>query len=236
MSTFTATLRKLARFFIIFGLVFGGAPGIIIYPEIAVRREWELIEAEVVKVQEHVSRNDDGVSYTYTPTFRFEYHGTTVEKSTHSSSSSYNYAIWSIRQIYYSPKTGHISANDSSDYFMLIFPGVGLMFLIGGIFGLVQDRRWKQKIKKLREVWIRKEGKFAGIQDTKMRINNTPQVRVMVSSSKSVSVSEGTPPNVRYSDIISAKKAYTYTADSVFTVYVDPFNPEEYFVDLDSVH
>ena len=42
-------------------------------------------------------------------------------------------------------------------------------------------------------------------------------------------------PTLWYSDLIYRSYPYCwYTTDTVFTVYVDPENPENYFVDLNS--
>jgi len=140
-NSFVKKLKQSSRFLCFLWVIFL-LFGIFTYQEFEPKMSWELVDAEVIDVVEHVSRDDDGTnSFTYTPTFRFEYHGQVMEKSTQGSSSAYHYRVGSTRQIYYSEKTDRISANSSSDQFLLLPPFIGLILLICWIMGLIKKKK-----------------------------------------------------------------------------------------------
>jgi hypothetical protein len=125
-------------------------------------------------------------------------------------------------------------SDSNSDISHFILPGI---FLIIWIIGYRSKRKRKQKIARLKEIGIKKEGKFVGVRDLiKTRKSKISQVCVTVSFPEKVThTTIGIPQKMLYSDFISTSKADRYTKQNTFTVYIDPLNSEEYFVDLDSV-
>jgi hypothetical protein len=84
---------------------------------------------------------------------------------------------------------------------------------------------------------MKKEGYFAYTKKVLASTDDVSQVYVMLSPHKNTTEKDTTKniEPLRQSDMISESTTKQYTADTTFTVYVDPLNTENYFVDLASV-
>jgi hypothetical protein len=92
-----------------------------------------LLQTEVIAVNQELTENDDGDDYyIYQPTFLFNYQGNSIKKESYNWSTSYNYPIGSMQEVYYSPKLDKIMPNEFAELSVFIFPLIGFILCITG--------------------------------------------------------------------------------------------------------
>jgi hypothetical protein len=208
------------------GVMFTGASYLFLADDIK-SREWPSAPAVVTNVSR--STNSDG-DQMYRPTVEYKVSGVTYQNTSPSSSSS-AVSIGDERTIRYNPNSPSegVIAMSGTDWFIILFPIVGIGLILGSIVGLIKSVRRGKAIKSLKQSGMKLQGIVTNVEQSSQHGSvtitvtaqeHTGQVRMFQSDS----MSGNTFTLLQYQQQPIA-----------MDVYVDPSDPANYYVDLDDV-
>jgi hypothetical protein len=208
------------------GVLFTGVSYLFLADDIK-SREWPSAPAVVTVVNR--STNSDG-DQMYRPTVEYEVGGVTYQKTSPSSSSS-AVSVGDERTIRYNPDSPSegVIAMSGADWFIILFPIVGIGLILGSIVGFIKSVRRGKTINSLKQSGLKLQGIVTNVEQSSQRgsviITVTAQEHAgQVRSFQSDSVSGNTFTLLKYQQQPIA-----------MDVYVDPSDPTNYYVDLDDV-
>lgn len=218
----------------VFGSAFIGA-GAFTYLSSRIDSSWERTQGTVVSV----SRNVGSDSVTYTPVVEYGVNGKDYTVQSNFSSSS-RPAIGSSSEVAYNPNNPADAKLDQSGtgyVFFTLFPLIGLIVVVLGVFSFIKSRKRNKEIKRLLQHGTKITGVITDLQNH--------------SSSRSHGTSRGT-----YKLTVAATtpqgETKHYSSDTVtgavglsltgfqntpvpLDVYIDQLNPNSYYVDVSGI-
>jgi len=218
-------------FMLLFGVIFIGVSFVFIRDDLR-SLGWMAVEGTVAEVAQSTDSEGDTM---YRPTISYSVDGQTYSVTTDYSSSQ-SYDVGSRQTIHYNPETPSdgVLRTNGIGYFIYLFPIVGFSVIIGAIIGFIRDRRRTGQINQLKRSGTKIQGVITDVQSTSGSNGRSN------SSQITVSATDGSG-RVRHfvSDSMSGLGivglADYQTKPVAIDVYLDPTNPEAYYVDLDDI-
>lgn len=225
-------------FLMVIGLVFAGA-GYAMYSQTKIDPHWTRVSGTVSSVKSGISNSSNGGSSTvYTPVVSYQVNGQTYQVASSVSSSHYP-TVGSTKQVAYNPSypnQAKVVGGAGSTALVLVFVVVGLALVVLSPVFFARSLRRSKDINNLQHSGIKLTGVIVDIQS-----NNTSTVNNTGSAYKIV---------VAATDNNGA--AHNYVSDSLtgigglamadfrsnpipIDVYVNPTNPDDYYVDISDV-
>jgi len=141
-------------------------------------------------------------------------------------SSSSHYRVWENVTVYCNENNPTKFAIKSfSNYLMLLFPLTWLLVLYFGGKNLYEDIRRKKLKNKLSQYWLHVEAIISKIKQTGAMVNNIPWCKIIATYDWKIFTSE----------TIYATLKYILKEWDKIDIYIDPINPNDYWMDTDSI-
>jgi hypothetical protein len=227
--------------FLIIGIAFTVA-GIALVNSSKINPDWKRVNGTVVGSTTSFSNGGTSNSTTYTPIIQYTVSGQAYHIAGSTGSSSYP-VKGTPKQVAYDPSSpGHAKqvVSGGARAFFYVFPLAGILVIIGSILGFIRSSRRSHDIGDLMSTGQKIQGVIVDIQSTMM--NTTTNTGGF-----------GNATSASYKVVVAATDAngqvHNYTSDSLqgieglamadfranpipVDVYVDPANPNNYYVDV----
>ena len=216
-------------FLFIFGAIFMSL-GILALKSNKVDPSWTKVTGEIVDSSSHIS---DG-STTYSPVIKYEVGGQSYKVAGSLSSSSYP-NIGEKREVAYNPvrpDQSKVVETASSQWFLYLFPFIGIVCLALTPYLFIRSVKRSSHIKRLMQSGQKLQGVLVDVQSAGN--NKSISYKIVVSASDL----NGTVQNY-VSDTLKgigglAMADFRNTPIPI-DVYIDPTNPQNYYVDIADV-
>ena len=208
-------------FLFFFAIIWLGFYWFLMFPTNLLMFTWMPVNWEVTDIEVH----DSSDGSTYEPTVKYTCGWIMMEQKQWFSSSTY-YNVWENVTVYCNEKNPTKFAIKSvSNYLMLIFPLVWLVILYIAVKHLYEDIKRKKLKNKLSQYWVHIEAIISEIKDTGARMNNIPWYKIVANCDWKIFTSE----------TIYATLKYILKEWDKIEIYMDPINPDDYWMDTDSI-
>lgn len=216
-------------FMLLFGAVFIGVSFLFIGDDLR-SRNWESVSGTIT----HVSQSTDSEGdTTYRPTVAYNVDGQTYTASP-SYSSSQHYTTGDTQTVHYDPSNpseGVIRTNGMG-FFIYIFPIVGVLVIIFGVFGFIRNIRRSGQINHLKSSGTKVQGVVTAVGGSNSSNNNSVQITVSATGPNG-QVHHYQSDSVNGFGVVGL--AEYQTKPVAIDVYIDPIDPSKYYVDLDDI-
>lgn len=216
-------------FLMIFGLSFSGA-GILVFKSLQVDDSWARVQGRVVDASSRIS---DG-STLYAAVVEYEANGSKHKITSGSSSSAYP-SIGSTREVAYDParpNNAKVIEGKGMQALFLLFPAIGALSLILAPILFIRSMRRDSRIKQLQTKGQKLQGVLVDIKSTGGDNSNTYQIEVSATNAAGV-VHNYVSDNL--TGVAGLAMADFRSNPIPIDVYVDPGNPENYYVDISDI-
>ncbi len=216
-------------FLLIFGIIFIGVSWLFVADDFR-SSKWPSIDGTVTNVTR--STDSDG-DVSYRPTVSYTIDGNTYTTA-RSYSSSQSYSVGTPQAVRYNPDnpSDAVIGTHGSGFFVYLFPLVGLGIIILAIVLFIRNIRRTGQINSLKQTGVKLQGIVTGIGSNGSTNNGTAQIIV------SATGPDGQVHHYK-SDAINGLNimgiADYQTKPVAIDVYINPTNPELYYVDLDDI-
>lgn len=213
-------------FLFLFGAVFTGAGGFAL-KSIEVDPDWTRITGEVV---DSSSRTSDG-STTYTPVVKYEVNGQSHRVGSSMSSSSYPH-IGEKRKVAYNPShpdQSKLVESIGSTWWLYLFPLVGIICLALAPYMFIRSAKRSGNINRLMQSGQKLQGIMVDVQSE--GDNNNSGYKIMVSATNLNGVVQNYVSD-SIAGIGGLAMADFRNNPIPIDVYIDPTNPQNYYVDV----
>lgn len=213
-------------FLLLFGAVFAGA-GFFAINSSKVDPNWTRISGEVV---DSSSRISDG-STTYTAVVKYSVNGQEYQ-TTSSFSSSFAPTIGEKREIAYNPSQPNqakVVEGAGATWWLWLFPIIGVAILIIAPVSFIKSLKRSSEINNLMQTGQKLQGILTDIQSAGSNNNNS--YKIVVSATDNT----GTVQNYVSDSIggIGGLAMADFQSNPIpIDVYIDPTNPQNYYVDI----
>ena len=171
-----------------------------------------------------VHEDDDGWD-TYEPVVKYTCGWVTTNKKQWYSSSAH-YRVWEKVTVYCDESNPTKFAIKSFwNYMLLLFPLIWLFILFLGVKSLYKEIKRRKLKRKLSQNWVHIEAIISEIEDTRSRMNNITWYKIIAKCDWRIFTSE----------TIYAALQYILKEWDKIDVYIDPINPDDYWIDTDSI-
>ena len=235
-SGFLSTKRKhfgagSLAILVVAGLVFLGVSAAF-YGDVNIDKNWERIEGSVVS---NTSSTAGDGTVTYVPTVSYVVKGTPYMITSKVGSSSEK-SVGSSAQVAYNPsqpEDAKIVLGSGSKALLAVTSAVGVGLLVAGPVAYIRSRRRGSAINNLMQTGHKVQGILSDLQ-TPSGTNKTPEYRIVVSAP---GLDGATREYVSDSmqGIGGLAMADFRTSPIPIDVYLDPTNPDNYYVDIADV-
>lgn len=233
-TNFKVRRQKFGIGLLIFLILFGAvltAVGIFAYKSMQIDESWTRTQGEVADVSSRIS---DG-STTYTSVIKYEINGKSYQVSSSSGSTSPN--IGEKREVAYNPARPHQSkVSDASSFKLLVmlFPVIGIAMLILAPFLFIKSKKRSNRIKNLMQTGQKLQGILVDIQMMGVSSDNNNTYKIAVSAADSSGkVQNYTSDSL--SGVAGLAMADFQNKPILIDVYVDPGDPQNYYVDISDI-
>jgi len=220
-------------FIVLFGAVFLGV-GLLFVSSQRIDSSWERVDAKVVEVNSHLS---DG-STMYSPVYQYTVDNQSFRVSS-GVSTSWKPDIGGTAEIAFNPADPSEAkvvggSTGMMNLLVLIFPIIGALIIFGSIFGFIRSRKRSRTIDSLKATGHKITGVVVGINSTGAT-NGVQNYKVVVAADDGMSnVRNYTSDNLVGGTGLMAMSNFA-TQSIPIDVYLDPTNPEKYYVDVSDV-
>ncbi len=214
---------------LILGAMFLGIGGIIVASS-QIDSTWTRVDGTVVG-SDRSSTNDSA----YTPIVSYTVNGATYQVKSSISTSSYP-TVGSTMQVAYSPSSpanAKIVAGKSTMVLLLIFPAIGLIMLILAPVLFVRSRKRGQAIEQLIQTGQKVTGVMTDIKQTGSKNGSSTYKLVVSAADASGTVRQYTSDSL--TGMIGLVMASFQGKAMPIDVYLDPGNPDHYYVDISDI-
>lgn len=215
-----------ALFLLLFGAVFTGV-GVLALRSNEVDPNWTKVTGEVV---DSTSRTGDS-STTYSPVVKYEVNGRSYRVASRISSSSYP-RIGEKREVAYNPvrpDQSKVVEDASTQWFLYLFPLVGIVCLAIAAYAFIRSIRRSGNISRLVQSGQKLQGVLVDVRS--QGSGNNSGYKIVVSATDQ----SGTVQNYVSDSLIGIgglAMADFRNNPIPIDVYIDPANPQNYYVDV----
>lgn len=216
-------------FLVLFGAIFTGA-GVAALKQTKIDPSWTRVTGEVVDLSSHTS---DG-STTYSPIVKYEVNGRSYRVASSISTSSYP-SIGEKREIAYNPSRpdqSKVVEGAGSTWWLYLFPAVGIACLVIAPVSFIRSVKRSGNINRLMQSGQKLQGILVDVQSEGS--NNNSGYKIVVSATDT----SGTVQNYVSDSLagIGGVAMADFRNNPIpIDVYVDPANPQNYYIDVANI-
>ena len=218
---------------IIIGVVFLGI-GKAVVKGTSVNSSWTKVTGSVVSVSSNINNG----STTYTPVVQYTVNGQQYQVTSSISSSAYP-AVGSTKQVAYNPSQpsdAKVVTSAGQLWFVYLFPVVGVLLVIGAPILFVRSIRRSKDIKSLQQTGTKLQGILSDVLmagQTNTNGGGTTYKMVVTATNLSGQPQNFTSDTIR--GIGGITLAHFQSNPIPIDVYVNPSNPNDYYVDISDI-
>ena len=216
-------------FIILFGAVFVGA-GLLFVKDDLRSQGWTASPGVISAVNQ--SRNSDG-QIMYTPTVSYSVDGESYT-ATQSYATGSSYSVGEKQTVHYNPSNPSegVIRTSGTNFFIYIFPLIGIAAIIFGIVSFIRDIRRSGRINALKSTGIKIQGVVTDISNGGSSNNSSSTITVSAVNLNG-QAQQYTSDAIGGIGIVGL--ADYQTKPVAIDVYIDGANPDSYYVDLDDI-
>lgn len=201
------------------GLIFAGVGIYICWTPTELMLNGLSSTAKVIEIEESIDSKENTM---YTPKFQYQCGSEELHEQRSNIKSNTSYSIDEIVNIKCDPQNPEkMTVMETSTFVLFILPVIGIAISIFGIVLLKKAIKISAKKKRLKEIWIQLTLNITGIHESWVIINERKEYLIDVEHKGEILTSdEGI-----FSPINSWK----------ITVYINPTDPSEYWIDTESI-
>jgi hypothetical protein len=215
---------------LLFGAIFSGA-GVLIFKNLQIDESWTRTQGKVVDVSSRIS---DG-STTHTAIIGYTVDGMNYRVSDSTSSGSYP-TIGNPSEVAFNPARpaqSKVVAGATAKLFVFVFGGIGLLVMLSAPIFFFRSIKRSSKIDDLTQTGQKVQGILSDIQTNSSGNSNSSYKIVVSAADISGTVQQYTSDSL--SGIAGLALSDFRNNPVPIDVYIDPTNPENYFVDISDI-
>lgn len=221
---------------LIVGIVFIGV-GFMMHKSTTIPASWQRVDGIVVDVATESSTNS---GQTYAPVINYTVNGVTYKITSSISSSSYP-TTGTYKQVAYdpsNPKDAKVVVSGSTSLLFYIFPLVGVIAVIAAPIAFVKSLRRTEDINHLKKDGQKIQGIITNIETEATNNYNNGNNSLSYKITVSATAPDGSVKTY-LSDLMSGIGSLSMsdyrTHPIPLDVYINPANPDDYYVDISEV-
>jgi hypothetical protein len=232
-SVFKTKRQQFGVSSLIFSLLIGGAfigVSLTMLQSTKVNPSWRRVSGQVVDT---VTRQGSD-STTYAAVVRYSVNGQTY-RTTNSISSSSVPTVGATKEVAYNPAQpgqAKIVEGARETWWLWLFPVIGAVVVFGSLYAFVKSQKRSKNIQSLMQSGIKLQGILTDMQAAGG--NHDSKYRIIVSATDNTGVVQNYVSDI-VSGVGSLALADFRTKPVPIDVYVDPTNPQNYYVDLSDI-